>query len=139
MDGIDLRPGGAHLLSLASAVPPHRMNQSDAAQIACKVFSGRFGNYDRMAPVFETAGIRTRYTVESAEWYLSGNLGWPERMKAYLKGAEALFIAPATRALDAAGLDAAAIDAIVTISSTGIATPSLEARVASRMGFRSDV
>src|SRR3954452_18793790 len=74
MDGIDLRPGGAHLLSLASAVPPHRMNQSDAAQMACKVFSGRFGNYDRMAPVFETAGIRTRYTVEPAEWYLSGKL-----------------------------------------------------------------
>jgi alkylresorcinol/alkylpyrone synthase len=139
MDGIDLRPGGAHLLSLASAVPPHRMNQSDAAQIACKVFSGRFGNYERMAPVFETAGIRTRYTVEPAEWYLSGNLGWPERMKAYLKGAEALFIAAATRALDAAGLAASEIDAIVTISSTGIATPSLEARVATRMGFRSDI
>ena len=139
MDGIDFRSGGARLLSLASAVPPHRMNQSDAAQMACKVFSGRFGNYERMAPVFETAGIRTRYTVEPAEWYLSGKLGWPERMKAYLQGAEALFIAAATRALDAAGLVASEIDAIVTISSTGIATPSLEARVATRMGFRSDI
>lgn len=139
MDGINIRSGGARLLSLASAVPPHRMNQSDAAQMACKVFSGRFGNYERMAPVFETAGIRTRYTVKPAEWYLSGKLGWPERMKAYLQGAEALFIAAATRALEAAGLRADEIDAIVTISSTGIATPSLEARVASRMGFRSDI
>jgi alkylresorcinol/alkylpyrone synthase len=139
MDGIDLRSGGARLLSLASAVPPHRMSQSDAAQIACKVFAGRFGNYERMAPVFETAGIRSRYTVEPAEWYLSGKLGWPERMKAYLQGAEALFIAAATRALEAASLGADQIDAIVTISSTGIATPSLEARVASRMGFRSDI
>ena len=139
MDGINIRSGGARLLSLASAVPPHRMNQSDAAQMACKVFSGRFGNYERMAPVFETAGIRTRYTVKPAEWYLSGKLGWPERMKAYLQGADALFIAAATRALEAAGLRADEIDAIVTISSTGIATPSLEARVASRMGFRSDI
>jgi len=139
MDGINIRSGGARLLSLASAVPPHRMNQSDAAQMACKVFSGRFGNYERMAPVFETAGIRTRYTVKPAEWYLSGKLGWPERMKAYLQGADALFIAAATRALEAAGLRANEIDAIVTISSTGIATPSLEARVASRMGFRSDI
>src|SRR5476649_8408 len=139
MDGINIRSGGARLLSLASAVPPHRISQSDAAQMACKVFSGRFGNYDRMAPVFETAGIRTRYTVEPAEWYLSGKLGWPERMKAYLQGAEALFVAAATRALEAAGLRADEIDAIVTISSTGIATPSLEARVASRMGFRTDI
>src|SRR5471030_1874113 len=60
-------------------------------------------------------------------------------MKAYLQGAEALFIAAATRALEEAGLRADEIDAIVTISSTGIATPSLEARVASRMGFRSDI
>src|SRR5450755_1454998 len=139
MDGIDFRSGGARLLSLASAVPPHRMSQSDAAQMACKVFSGRFGNYERMAPVFETAGIRTRYTVVPAEWYLSGKLGWPECMKAYLQGAEALFIAAATRALEAADLRADQIDAIVTISSTGIATPSLEARVATRMGFRSDI
>jgi alkylresorcinol/alkylpyrone synthase len=139
MDGLDLRSGGSHLLSLASAVPPHRMNQSDAAQMACKVFSGRFGNYERMAPVFETAGIRTRYTVEPADWYLAGNIGWPERMKAYLRGAEALFIAAATRALDTAGLKADEIDAVVTVSSTGIATPSLEARVASRMGFRTGI
>jgi alkylresorcinol/alkylpyrone synthase len=115
------------------------MNQSDAAQMACKVFSGRFGNYERMAPVFETAGIRTRYTVEPAEWYLAGNIGWPERMKAYLRGAEALFIAAATRALDTAGLKADEIDAVVTVSSTGIATPSLEARGASRMGFRTGI
>lgn len=139
MDGIDFRSSGPQLLSLASAVPPHRMNQSDAAQMACKVFSGRFGNYERMAPVFETAGIRTRYTVEQAEWYLAGDIGWPERMKAYLKGAEGLFIAAATRALDAAGLAAGEIDTVVTISSTGIATPSLEARVAARLGFRADI
>ncbi len=31
------------------------------------------------------------------------------------------------------------IDTVVTVCSTGIATPSLEARVAGRMGFRSDV
>jgi alkylresorcinol/alkylpyrone synthase len=139
MDGIDFRSGGARLLSLASAVPPHRMTQSDAAAMACKVFSGRFGNYERMAPVFETAGIRARYTVEPAEWYVSGQLGWPERMTAYLKGAEGLFIAAATRALDGAGISAADVDIIVTVSSTGIATPSLEARVASRLGFRADI
>ena len=139
MDCIDPRPGGARLLSLATAVPPHCLNQSDAAQMACKVFSGRFGNYERMAPVFETAGIRTRHMVEPAEWYLSGKLGWPERMKAYTRGAEDLFVAAASRALERAGLRAQEIDSVVTISSTGIATPSLEARVASRMGFRADI
>ena len=50
-----------------------------------------------------------------------------------------MFEDAATRALDAAGLSAAEVDTVVTISSTGIATPSLEARVAGRMGFRADV
>jgi alkylresorcinol/alkylpyrone synthase len=66
-------------------------------------------------------------------------LGWPERADAYLEGACDLFVDAAGRALDAAGLSAAEVDTIVTISSTGIATPSLEARVAGRLGFRPDV
>ena len=66
-------------------------------------------------------------------------LGWPERHAAYLDGATELFIAAASRALDAAGVRADEVDAVVTISSTGIATPSLEARAAERLGFRADI
>lgn len=139
MDGIQIRSGDVRLRSLATAVPPHRLKQSDAAQMAARIFSGRFRNFERMAPVFTTSGIVARHTVQPPEWYLAPRIGWPERMAAYLQGAADLFVDAATRALDAAGLAAAEIDTIVTISSTGIATPSLEARVAGRMGFRSDV
>ena len=45
----------------------------------------------------------------------------------------------ASKALAAAGIRAQDVDTIVTVSSTGIATPSLEARVAARLGFRADV
>jgi alkylresorcinol/alkylpyrone synthase len=107
--------------------------------MAGQIFSTKFRNFERMAPVFTTSGILSRYTVQPNEWYVAPKIGWPERMKAYLDGACALFVEAATRALDAAGCGASDVDAIVTISSTGIATPSLEARVATRMGFRSDV
>ncbi len=139
MDGIEIRSGDVRLQSLATAVPPHRLSQSDAAQMAAQIFSGRFRNFERMAPVFTTSGILARYTVQPPEWYLAPRIGWPERMAAYLQGAADLFVDAATRALDAAGITAAEVDTIVTISSTGIATPSLEARVAGRMGFRNDV
>src|SRR5471030_1730210 len=102
------------------------------------MFGLRFRDFERLAPVFTTSGIRSRYTVQPADWYLS-ELGWPERNAAYLQGAEAMFIDAATRALEMAGCAASEIDTIVTVSSTGIATPSLEARVAGRMGFRADV
>jgi alkylresorcinol/alkylpyrone synthase len=90
-----------------------------------------------MAPVFHTAGIRTRQLVQPAEWYTAPR-GWPERSEAYVAGAVKLFIAAASRALDEAGLTGADVDIIVTVSSTGIATPSLEARAMGAMGFRSD-
>ena len=83
-------------------------------------------------------GIIKRHGVKPFEWYLERR-GWPERTKAFLEGAEALFVDAAEKALASAQLDGADIDTVVTVCSTGIATPSLEARVAGRMGFRSDV
>lgn len=128
----------AALLSVGHAVPPHRLLQSDAAAAARRMFAHRYTAFERMAPVFETAGIRTRHTVKPLDWYFS-ELGWPERNAAYLEGAQAMFIEAANRALLDAGCQARDVDTIVTVSSTGIATPSLEARVAGPMGFRSDV
>lgn len=128
----------AALLSVGHAVPPHRLLQSDAAAAARRIFAHRYAAFERMAPVFETSGIRTRYTVKPIDWYFS-DLGWPERNAAYLAGAQDLFVEAASRALVNAGCEARDVDTVVTISSTGIATPSLEARVAGRMGFRPDV
>ncbi len=128
----------ANVISLSSAVPPYRMRQADAAEAARAAFAHRFRDYAGIARVFKTTGIETRHVVKPIEWYL-GSLGWPERMAAYLEGAENLFVAAAEKALAASGCQARDIDTIVTVSSTGVATPSLEARVSNRLGFRTDV
>ena len=114
----------ASLLSVTTAVPPHVVVQKQAAALAYTVFAERIAGFERLARVFETSGIVTRYAVRPAHWYL-GEHGWPERTAAYLEGADRLFGTVAKRALDAAGLEAADIDTVVTVSSTGIATPSL--------------
>ncbi len=126
------------LVSVATAVPPYGIAQRDVAAAAHRAFGARFGDFERLAQVFETSGIIQRYAVRPLEWYF-GPLGWPERSAAYLDGAVALFVEVATKALDAAGLRASAVDTVVMVSSTGIATPSIEARAAGRMGFRPDI
>jgi alkylresorcinol/alkylpyrone synthase len=131
-------PQSAKLVSVATAVPPYCFEQRDVAAAAHRGFSARFSDFERLAKVFETSGIRRRYGVRPIDWYFE-TLGWPERTKAYLDGGVALFIDAATKALDAAGLGADEVDAVVTISSTGIATPTLEARAAAQMGFRADI
>lgn len=125
------------LLSLATASPPFSLAQKDVEQVARDLFSDRFPEFERMAPVFTTAGVRTRQVVRPLEWYLQPR-GWPERSEVYLEAAVDLFVAAATQALDEAGLKGREVDAIVTVSSTGIATPSLEACAMARMGFRPD-
>jgi len=50
-----------------------------------------------------------------------------------------MFVEAAQRALDDAGWAGADVDCVVTVSSTGIATPSLEAQVFDEMGFRDDI
>ncbi len=125
----------ARILSLATAVPAHVINQRDAAHFAAQAFSGRYPDFDKIAGVFMTSGIRQRHAVQPIDWYLQP-LGWPERSAAYLAGACALFVDAAQRALDQAGMTAGEIDTVVTVSSTGVATPSIEARVAGEIGFR---
>ena len=119
------------LLALATAVPPHRLEQSAVADSARRIYAKSFARYPKLADVFVNAGIERRYSVRPLEWFETPH-DWSERNDAYLDGASALFVEAAQSALDRAGIAARDVDVIVTVSSTGIATPSLEARVARR-------
>jgi alkylresorcinol/alkylpyrone synthase len=128
----------AALVSLATSVPPHVFMQKDVLAAAWNVLGSRFPDSERFSSIFVNTGIIKRHGVKPFDWYLEPR-GWPERTAAFLEGAEALFVDVAAKALAEAHLTGADIDTVVTVCSTGIATPSLEARVACRMGFRSDV
>lgn len=128
----------AALVSLATTVPPHQFHQAQVLFAARGVLAHRFAEFETLSSLFANTGIRHRYGVKPIEWYLEPR-GWPERTSAFLEGAELLFLDAARKAIARADLSAADIDAVVTVCSTGIATPTLEARVASQMGFRSDV
>lgn len=131
-------PHQVKLVSVASAVPPHAFRQADVSAAARESFAHRYPEFEKLSRVFGSSGIDRRHAVKPLEWYFQP-LGWPERTAAYLEGACDLFEDAATKALAAARLDASEIDTVVTVSSTGIATPSLDARVAQRLGFRADV
>jgi alkylresorcinol/alkylpyrone synthase len=126
------------LLSVATAVPQHIAYQRQVVEAARMVFRDDFEDFDRIAAVFFTAGIMERRTCQPFPWYL-GNHDWTARTAAYEAGALPLFIESAAKALERAGLTARDVDAVVTVSSTGIATPSLEARAMAELGFRADV
>jgi alkylresorcinol/alkylpyrone synthase len=123
------------VLGIATAVPAHVLAQSAVTELARRIYARSFARYPNLADVYGNAGIERRYAVRPLDWFGSPH-GWRERTHIYLEEAGALFVKAARQALDRASLRARDVDVVVTVSSTGIATPSLEARVADAMGFR---
>src|SRR3954452_14438040 len=126
------------LLSLATAVPPHVISQDDAKARARDAFGGKKALFDRLAGVFDNAGIAQRHIVAPQDWYMSDH-GWHDRNSLYLEASEKLFVEAASAAIEKAGLAPDEIDGVATVSTTGIPTPSLEARTGPGLGLRPNV
>jgi alkylresorcinol/alkylpyrone synthase len=128
----------AYICSLATAVPEHVMTQDEIGERTRRVFGLRMPEFDRLAPVFDHAGIAKRHSVRPGVWYEAPHT-WTDRTAVYLEAATALFVQSAQQAIARAGLAASDISIIVTVSSTGIAAPSLEARASKALGFSPNV
>jgi len=126
------------LLSIATATPPHRLDQKDVMRRAAEVFGGDFATLERLLPVYGNAAIDTRYSCVPMDWFMTDH-GFGERNSLYLEHAVDLIAEAAAGCLAEAGLAPPDIDIIVTVSTTGIATPSLDALLMERMGFRRDL
>jgi alkylresorcinol/alkylpyrone synthase len=126
------------LASLATAVPPHILDQEEVERRAADLFGERPEAFARFAPVYRNAGISTRHSSVPVDWYFADHDAG-ERAALYGEAAVALMEEAAREALADAGIEAGDVDAIVAVSSTGVATPSLDARLMARMDFRRDV
>jgi alkylresorcinol/alkylpyrone synthase len=127
-----------YLHGLATALPEHCLSQAEVQKRAALIFGGRYHQYDRLSQTFDTAGIDKRYSVVPIDWF-SQDHGWKDRNVAFMRGAKSMFIDAATGALEQAGWTSDQVDCVVTVTSTGIATPTLDAQVFSEMGFREDI
>jgi len=126
------------LLSVATAVPPYRLDQDDVARRISLALGPRSPEIVRLLPTFGNAGIGRRYSCVPIDWYERVH-DWPERNGIYLESALALLERATRTALERAGRDPEEIGAIVAVSTTGIATPSLDALLMERMGLRRTV
>jgi alkylresorcinol/alkylpyrone synthase len=130
-------PAVPRLSAVATAVPPYPLDQDDVIE-RVKLLFGRAPDLDRLLPVFLNTGIERRYSCVPLEWYDRAH-GWPERNRIYLSSALDLLEAATNRVLCRTGRHTDDIDSIVVVSTTGIATPSLDALLIERMGLRCTV
>lgn len=126
------------LISLATSVPRFEIGQSDVQAFGKRLFKQRPETFERLSGAYSNAGIERRYSCVPLEWYEQEH-GWKDRTELFLENALELLTDVATQALEEAGLTPNEIDGLVTVSSTGIAVPSLDAQLMERLPFRRDV
>lgn len=119
------------LVGVGSANPEHGLEQARAQQFA----AGFFGRLDP-GPLasFANAGVETRQIGRPIEW-LEQPRSFAEKNAAYVEQALIISERAAERAIERAGIPRGEFGAIVFASSTGIATPSLDARLVQSLGL----
>jgi alkylresorcinol/alkylpyrone synthase len=129
---------GPRLLSLATVVPPYCLKQADVARFTAELFAGSVTDFERLMPIYHNAAIDSRYSCVPIEWYAEPH-GFKDRNDLFVENAVNLLEEAADQALADAGLEHGDVDAVVSVSTSGIATPSLDALIVERMNLRRDV
>ncbi len=120
------------VLGLGTAVPEHRLPQSEARGFARGFFADDFGALERLLLAFANAGIDERQLARPLDWYGAAR-GFPEKNEVWAEVALGLAVQAGERALVASGVARGTLRAVVLATSTGIATPSLDAHLVQRL------
>ena len=127
------------ILSVAEETPQHVMTQDRVMEFAEELFSETFRDIKRLLPVFKNGQIEKRHFAKDIDWFKTDH-SLEERNDAYIEtsvelGTKAIQKCLGSEDFLAKHIPYEDIDAIITISSSGLATPSLEARIMNILPF----
>jgi alkylresorcinol/alkylpyrone synthase len=131
-------PAVATIAGSATAVPPHVLSREVVKNGIGRVFSLDGGRLDAIQEVVDNSAIDQRYSVFPPEYTIEPRPLAQTAIEYQEKSVE-LGLQVAERALAQADMNPTDVDMLITVSCTGIMIPSLDAHIATIMGFRPDV
>ncbi len=119
-------------------MPAYRFSQDMITAAFKSYWNGKLRKPELLDSFHSRVGVENRYLAFPLERYTQF-ASWGETNKAWLEVAEELGIRAIDAALDRAGMSRRDLDALIVVSITGIASPSLDARLINRMRLRPDI
>jgi alkylresorcinol/alkylpyrone synthase len=116
------------ILSVATANPAFPLRQTDAREHAKQLYP----HLANLLALYDNTAIECRYNCEPIDWYLKPH-DWEERTASFQRHALDLLADVTVKTTAAAGVELDAIDILVTNTITGLAIPSLDAKLLNRL------
>ncbi len=126
------------VLAVGSALPPHYASQAEITAALQAAWSRAHYNAERLQELHRAVQVQGRYLALPISRYHELS-SFQQRNDAWLTAATELGERALRDALARAGLEPRDVDQLLVVTTTGIATPSLDARLANRLGLRPDV
>jgi alkylresorcinol/alkylpyrone synthase len=122
----------------AGAFPPHRYHQYTITEALRAYWGHKLQRPELFTRLHARAGVDYRnFAFPLADY--QGFETWGQSNRAWIEIAEQLGEKAVDGALERAGLTPRDLDALFVVSITGVASPSLDARLINRMGLRLDI
>ncbi|MBM6619307.1 type III polyketide synthase [Bacillus suaedaesalsae] len=127
------------IASVGVCIPPNHLTQETTMEFAAELFQQSFKDLPRLLKVFENAEIQSRNLAEDITWFRQDHT-FEEKNNTYIKhavefGMKAIINCLHNQAFLPKNIPYKEIDAIFFISTTGISTPSIEAKIMNHLPF----
>ncbi|MFT5286494.1 MAG: alkylresorcinol/alkylpyrone synthase [Planctomycetota bacterium] len=126
------------IAAVSTALPPHCYSQDEITLELQSIWKDRRSAIERLSQFHGNSRVSQRHLALPLEEYRKPRT-FGESNDHWIRISQELGEEALQGALDKVGLTPKDVDIIFAVSVTGIASPSLDARLANRMGFRSDV
>ncbi|MGE7601492.1 type III polyketide synthase [Peribacillus sp. NPDC097675] len=131
----------SYLLSASHIKLPYQLSQDKIMEFSREIFGPSFKNIERLLQAFKNGQVENRYFSNDLDWFREDHT-FKEKNEIYIEqavefGKAAIEKCLANNEFLLDGIHPSEIDALFYISSTGLATPTIDARIMNVLPFDS--